>query len=98
MALQKKNKFEGLGDIILRVMSQLLVPFSVEVTVPRSRHRQADITSPSMFEGDQAVRQKSIDVRRVPTNDNRSDLLTKSVKAPTFSRLALEGPPSAPAC
>jgi hypothetical protein len=35
----------------------------------------------------QVVRQKSIDVRRVPTNDNRSDLLTKSVKAPTFSRL-----------
>jgi hypothetical protein len=32
MALQKKNKFEGLGDIILRVMSQLLVPFSVIIS------------------------------------------------------------------
>jgi hypothetical protein len=51
MALQMKNKFEGLGDIIVRVMGQLSVPFSVEVTVPRSRHRQANITSPSMFEG-----------------------------------------------
>jgi hypothetical protein len=38
MALQTKNKFEGLGDIILRVMGQLPVPFSVEVTVPRLRH------------------------------------------------------------
>jgi hypothetical protein len=55
MALQTKNKFEGLGDIILRVMGQLPVPFSVEVTVPRSRHRQADITSPNKFEGDLEV-------------------------------------------
>ena len=49
IALQTKNKFEGLGDIILRVMGQLAVPFSAEETFPRPRHRQADITSPSMF-------------------------------------------------
>jgi hypothetical protein len=51
IALQTKNKFEGLGDIIHRVMDQLPVPIAVEETVPRSRHRQADITSPSMLEG-----------------------------------------------
>ena len=28
MALQAKNKFEGLGDIILRVMGQLPVPIA----------------------------------------------------------------------
>ena len=59
MALQKKNKFEGLGDIIVGVMGQLPVPFSVEVTVPRSRHRQADITSPSMFEGEGIIVDRS---------------------------------------
>jgi hypothetical protein len=37
MALQMKNKFEGLGDIILGVMGQLPVPFSMEETVPRPR-------------------------------------------------------------
>eukprot|EP01047_Picozoa_sp_COSAG01_P043307 COSAG01_NODE_3837_length_5647_cov_13.474139_6_plen_37_part_01 len=37
MALQAKNKFEGLSDIILGVMGQVPVPFSVEETVPRPR-------------------------------------------------------------
>ena len=55
IALQTKNKFEGLGDIILRVMGQLAVPFSAEETVPRPRHRQADITSPSMLEREPEV-------------------------------------------
>jgi hypothetical protein len=56
IALQTKNKFEGLGDIIHRVMGQLPVPIAVEETVPRSRHRQADITSPSRNE---AVRRRT---------------------------------------
>ena len=55
MALQMKKKFEGLGDIIFRVMGQLSIPSSVEVTAPRPRHRQADITNPSKFEGDLVV-------------------------------------------
>eukprot|EP01049_Picozoa_sp_SAG25_P013333 SAG25_NODE_2035_length_2008_cov_1.285490_1_plen_97_part_00 len=38
MALQKKNKLDCLGDIIVGVMGQRPVPFSVEVTVPLSRH------------------------------------------------------------
>ena len=50
MTLQAKNKFEGLSDIILGVMGQVPVPFSVEES-----HRQADITSPSMFEGDPEI-------------------------------------------
>ena len=35
----------------------------------------------------QAVRNGSIDVRRVPTVDNRADLLTKPVKTAIFKRL-----------
>lgn len=35
----------------------------------------------------QAVRQGSVDVRRVPTADNRADLLTKSVKTVIFKKL-----------
>jgi hypothetical protein len=45
-----KSKFEGLGDIIIGVMGQLPVPFSMEETVPRPRHRQADVTCPGMSE------------------------------------------------
>ena len=55
IALQAKNKFEGLGDIIVRIMGQLPVPITAEETVPRLRHRQADITSPSMFEAEPEV-------------------------------------------
>ena len=35
----------------------------------------------------QAVHQGSVDVRRVPTADNRADLLTKSVKMTIFKKL-----------
>ena len=35
----------------------------------------------------QTVRQGTVDVRRVPTTDNRADLLTKAVKPPVFRRL-----------
>ena len=55
IALQAKNKFEGLGDIIVRIMGQLPVPITAEETVTRLRHRQADITSPSMFEAEPEV-------------------------------------------
>eukprot|EP01047_Picozoa_sp_COSAG01_P049800 COSAG01_NODE_4970_length_4580_cov_209.695827_3_plen_60_part_00 len=34
IALQTKNKFEGLGDIILRVMGQFPVPCSAEERSP----------------------------------------------------------------
>ena len=55
IALQAKNKFEGLGDIIVRIMGQLPVPITAEETFLRLRHRQADITSPSMFEAEPEV-------------------------------------------
>ena len=32
IALQAKNKFEGLGDIIVRIMGQLPVPITAEET------------------------------------------------------------------
>ena len=59
IVLQTENKFEGLGDIILRVMGQFPVPCSAEETVPRSRHRQPDITSPSMLEGEVIIVDRS---------------------------------------
>jgi|EP01047_Picozoa_sp_COSAG01_P024371 hypothetical protein len=48
MALQMKNKFEGLGDIILRVMGQLPVLFSVEVTVMRDTRQRNTQNEASM--------------------------------------------------
>jgi hypothetical protein len=54
-----KSQFEGLGDIIVGVMGQLPVPYSVEVTVPRPRYRQSDITSPSMLEGEVIIVDRS---------------------------------------
>jgi hypothetical protein len=44
MALQIKNKFEGLSDIILGVMGQVPVPFSVEdpaAETQASRHNES---------------------------------------------------------
>ena len=37
-----KSKFEGLGDIIVGVMGQLLVPFSMEEAVSRPKHMEPE--------------------------------------------------------